>query len=74
MKKSDSAERLLQDWKKGDLLRVNRPETHRPCQYKDYVVLLEKLGKGTHWTGINLSTGNYHHYAIWTLEFVSESR
>ena len=60
--------------KKGDLYRVKHFDTHHPCQYNNYVVLLEKIGKGLHWAGLNLTTGNYHHYAVWTLELISESR
>lgn len=63
--------------KPGDLYRVNVKNTHNPCQHGAFIVLLDKLGHGSltesiYWRGLNLSTGNWHHYKIVDLEFISE--
>tara|TARA_Y100001938_G_C8096236_1_gene438363 strand:- start:1738 stop:1938 length:201 start_codon:yes stop_codon:yes gene_type:complete len=62
--------------KAGDLYRVIRANTHRPCQLGAFVVLLDKLGEepleSIYWRALNLSTGNWHHYKIGDLEFISE--
>ena len=60
--------------KKGDLYRVKITGTHMPCQYGAFVHLLEQLRDSLYWSGVNLSTGNWHHYRITDLEFISESR
>lgn len=68
--------------KAGDLCRVSKENTHDPCQFGTFVVLLDVLGRGilgepdresTYWRALNLSTGNWHHYKIVDLEFISES-
>jgi len=62
--------------KAGDLYRVKITGTHNPCQYGAFVVLLDRLGteplQSIYWRGLNLSTGNWHHYRVTDLEFISE--
>ncbi len=60
--------------KVGDLYRVKITGTHNPCQYGAFVVLLEQLRDSLYWSGVNLSTGNWHHYRITDMEFIGESR
>jgi len=59
--------------KEGDLCRVNNSRSHNPSQLGEFVVLLDVLG-AKYWRALNLSTGEWHHYKITDLEFISESR
>jgi hypothetical protein len=59
----------------GDLCKVIKKNTHKPCQYGDYVVILKPLGKTwrsktEYWAVHNVATGQDRHFKRTDLEVV----
>ena len=70
--------------KAGDLCKVIKRHTHRPCQYGHYVIILGPLNqqalgadglKDPKWfEAINQTTGKWHHHHIDDLELVKPDK
>jgi hypothetical protein len=61
--------------KVGDLCKVTKRDTHRPCHYGDYVILLGPLGKSRvsgakYWWVLNISKDTENHHSVDELEVV----
>ena len=64
--------------KVGDLCKVIKKRTHKPCQYGQHVVLLKALNpldisphEVIFWETLNQTTGKWHHHHKDDLEVVS---
>ena len=63
--------------KVGDLCKVIRKDTHHPCQFENYVILLNPLPHWNwpkqivFWEALNIRTGKLHHHNTEDLEDVS---
>ena len=58
----------------GDLCRITKKNTHKPCHYGDYVILLEPLGYGImaeYWIVYNILKGSEHHHEITEMEVIA---
>ena len=67
--------------KAGDLCKVIKRHTHRPCQYGHYVIILgplnpqNKVLKDPKWfEAINQTTGKWHHHHRDSLELVKPDK
>jgi hypothetical protein len=59
----------------GDLCKVIKKNTHKPCQYGDHVVIARSLGLGEytgteHWAVYNITTGQSRHFKCTDLEVI----
>lgn len=60
--------------KAGDLCRVIKKGTHRPCQYGQHVVILRPLtlmgSSSIYYVALNQTTGKWHHHHKNDLEVI----